>query len=167
VVIRAGVFVRLVILVLGFVFELPKPVYLVAPVFEHSVLTYLAFLVCEPFRLVPVSIRSFDSSGPLVLTVVATFGLLYIVLLALVLVGIGFRRRLGLSQTLCDRMCGCVLFCRRYIVVIIRIQVTAIAVAPHVGRVGFGCGILEVLSVQIAQVDVINLNIIVKFAKLI
>jgi len=107
---------------------------------------YLIFLICKPFGLISVSIRLSDFFGALILTIVATFSWLYVVLLVLLLVGIEFRRGLGLRQTWCDWTCGCALFCLKYVVIVIGIRVTAIAVAPHVGRVRFSCGILEGLK---------------------
>jgi hypothetical protein len=150
--------VRLVVVVLGLVYELPEFVYPVDPAFEPLVLVCFVSLVCEPFALASISIRLPFPSGSVVLAigVVAAFGWFCVVLLALVLVGIGFGWGLGLSRTWYDQMCGCALFCLGYVVVVIGIRVTAIAVAPHVGRVGFGCGIPEVLRVRIARVGVIK-----------
>jgi hypothetical protein len=144
--------VRLVVVVLGLVYKLPELVYPVDPAFEPLV------LVCEPFALASISIRLSFLFGLLVLSigVVAVLGWVYVTVLVLVFVGIGFGWGLGLSWTWCDRGGGCALFCLGYVVVIVRIRVTAIAVAPHVGRVGFGCGIPEVLRVQIARVGVIK-----------
>jgi len=152
-----GVYVpdRLGVVVLGSVYELPELVDPVGPAFEPLVLVCFVSLVCEPFALVSTSIRLSFLFGLLVLAigVVAVLGWVYVVVLVPVFMGNG-GWGLGLSWS--DRGCGCALFCLGYVVLVIGIRVTAIAVAPHVGRVGFGCGILGVLSVRIARVGVIK-----------
>ena len=152
-----GVYVpdRLVVVVLGPVYELPELVDPVGPAFEPLVLVCFISLVCEPFALVSTSIRLSFLFGLLVLAIgiVAVLGGVYIVVLVFVFMGIG-GWGLGLSWS--DRGCGCALFCLGYVVVVIGIRVTAIAVAPHVGRVGFSCGIPEVLSVCPSCTSVIN-----------
>src|SRR6267154_2187196 len=147
---------RFGVVVLGPVYELPELVDPIGPAFEPLVLVCFVSLVCEPFALAFTSIGLPFIFGPVVLVigVVAVLGWVYVVVLALVFVGIGIGWGLGLSWS--DRGCGCALFCLGYVVLIIGIRVTAIAVAPHVGRVGFGCGIPEVLSVCPSRTRVIN-----------
>jgi hypothetical protein len=146
VVIGVCVPVCLVVVVLGHAYELPELADPVGPAFEPLVLVCFVSLVCEPFALTSISIRLPFLSGSVVLAigVVAAFGWFCVVLLALVLVGIGFRGGLGLSWS--DRGCGCALFCLGYVVVVIQVRVTAIAVTSHVGLASFGCGILKVLN---------------------
>jgi len=115
--------IRLVVVVLVLVYELGELVYPIGPAFEPLVLVCFVSLVCESFALASLSIRLSFLFGLLVLSigVVAVLGWVYVAVLVLVFVGIGFGWGLGLSWTWCDRGCGCAPFCRRYIVVVIRI----------------------------------------------
>jgi hypothetical protein len=91
VVIGVYVPVRLVVVVLGLVYELPELADPVGPAFEPLVLVCFVSLVCEPFALVSTSIRLSFLFGLLVLAigVVAVLGWVYIVVLVLVFMGIG------------------------------------------------------------------------------
>ena len=126
--------------------------------FEPLALVCLVSLVCEPFALVSAPVCLPVPFGLLVLSIgiVAILGCVCVAVLAPVFVGIGFGGGLGLSRTWYDRTCGCVLFCLGYVVVVVGIRVTALAVASHAGRVGFSCGIPEVLSVCLSRMSVIN-----------
>src|SRR6267154_1749781 len=94
-----------VVVVLELVYELVDPV---GPMFEPLVLMCFVSLMCEPFALAFTSICLPSLFGPVVLMigVIAVLGWVYVVVLALVFMGIGIRWGLGLRQTWCDRGCG-------------------------------------------------------------
>jgi hypothetical protein len=101
--------IRLVVVVLGLVSELPELAGPIGPAFEPLVLVCFVSLVCEPFALVSASILLPFLFGPLVL--------------ALVFVGIGFGWGLWFPAVVLAVVA---------VIFVLRVRVLAIAVSHSV-----------------------------------